>query len=200
MLVMLVTCFAFAGLGYYELRCFRLPNREAIMKRLRMKSSHLNDGKGYNAHLNVDMPELIQKKPSHPRQDNLNENSFLTTPATLDKYPRGSCRLPCRIRQKLCPRRSSFENLPANILSAKEPREGASLVLGQFGDLSGKGACHVQMTDLNDILLAHSIQLATYINDNFFSGLQTQEQPLVHNEVQIEKMRYVEIIFSKDLS
>ena len=42
--------------------------------------------------------------------------------------------------------------------------------------------------------------LATYINDNFFSGLQTQEQPLVHNEVQIEKMRYVEIIFSKDLS
>ena len=154
MLVMLVTCFAFAGLGYYELRCFRLPNREAIMKRLRMKSSHLNDGKGYNAHLNVDMPELIQKKPSHPRQDNLNENSFLTTPATLDKYPRGSCRLPCRIRQKLCPRRSSFENLPANILSAKEPREGASLVLGQFGDLSGKGACHVQMTDLNDIFCA----------------------------------------------
>merc|ERR1712150_308371 len=145
--------------GYYELRCFRLPHREAIMKRLRMKSSYLNDGKGYNAHRNVDMPELIREKPSHPHQDNLKENSSLTTPATLDKYPRGSCRLPCRIRQKLCPRRSSFENLPTNILSAKEPREGASLVLGHFGDLSGH---------------------------------QTQEQPLVHNDIQIEKMRKTE--------
>ena len=40
--------------------------------------------------------------------------------------------------------------------------------------------------------------LTTYIDDNLFSGRQTQEQPLVHNDVQIEKMRYAKITFSTD--
>ena len=57
------------------------------------------------------------------------------------------------------------------------------------------------MTDLGDILkLTYLMLLATYIDDNLFSGHQTQEQPLVHNDIQIEKMRYAKIIFSNDLS
>ena len=56
------------------------------------------------------------------------------------------------------------------------------------------------MADLGDIFRFRTywMLLATYVDDNLFSGRQTQEQPLVHNDVQIEKMRYAKIIFSKD--
>ena len=136
---MLITCIALAFLGYYQFNCFQKDAQENL-RRMHMK--HLQT-KPRNSHQKHQTSELLPPRVgNHGHPDSQNSDSVLNSSSTsVDKYHRGSCRLPCHIQktlQKLCPRRSSLRNVPPKeVLEGQAPNEGASLVLGGIGDWRG---------------------------------------------------------------
>ena len=135
---MIVTCIALALLGYYQFSCFQKDAQENL-RRTHMK--HLQT-KPQNSHQKHQTSELLPPKADKSHHDSQNSDSVLTSSSTsVEKYHRGSCRLPCHIQQtlqKLCPRRSSSKNAPPKeVLAGQAPKEGASLVLGGIGDWTG---------------------------------------------------------------
>lgn len=136
--VMIVTCVALALLGYYQFACFRKDVRENLRK-THMQHLRTKPQNSHQKHQPSETVRNIKPRADKSHHEFQNSDSALTSSSTsVDKYHRGSCRLPCNIQetlQKLCPRRSGSRNVPPNdVLPGQLPKEGASLVLGGIGD------------------------------------------------------------------
>jgi len=155
--IMLITCVALAVLGYYQFHCLRKSDHENS-RRHHLKLYQTKPSQ--SSHKQPEKSDLLRiKLPESHEESKISDPALTTLATSVEKYHRGTCRVPCHIQQtlqKLCPNRSPLKKeQPKEILEGKAPKEGPAVVLGGLGDW----------------------------NNN------KEEQPLVTNEVEIQKTR-----------